>query len=1552
MHMGTAKPMAKVKYYDGVNAAQNAQRSAPDYGLEPFNFNLLDERSRIARLSSTVAQKLLGPIYAFSRAFMPVMPLAGLLHITRDAQVRDILLRPDDFQTPFGPEMSEMGDGATFLLGLEGPEHDRLHAIMQQVIRRDDGEKIAAMSTQFATALLENCAGRIDVVGDLLKRVPGEICLRYFGLKCDEVDALGDWTMAISALLFGDPYGTPATRSLAMNATKRLRFVIDDALSRTQQLYRRCQLPKDSGETLIERLVLLQQVMPVTDAEIRAILLGLATGFIPTNTLAATRMLQVLLDRPDAMEMARTAAAADDLPMMRKIVYEAGRLNPALAPGQWRYCPRDTSLNVDGREKSIKAGTTLLVSTMSAMRDKRAVKEPKRFWPNRTGPDGNWQEPDLVFGIGSHVCMGKHLAIEQISALFMVLLKQANLKPAKGNAGKMQSVGPFPRKLEMTFTSATATQSMFIVMARALPGKSKLELDSEIAKLGNPSGEAMRKALDATGIVHFASIATIEHESGIEIAWELSVDGKQDNAIQVLARECGVLLQPVFGLCGLGNNDNFSDFVTRHVVNIHGKPWGANGLNYNGMNEFAVPSIEKQSRFAGFVERVLSEFLGSEASRGSHAMLALTYVRRILNQDRILALSATPSQLKLMKEAAEEGFDAFQFKPGGVELKLADFKTPTKLGSFISFLRSRDGQVMTVPVLALLTLFGWMFWAQDPSVGFVWRYVGTGLRATLATTFVLAATVFAFFFAIRWAEKTDLVDTSQAPLDHIATIGQTEDAPGYVQNHILAIGEMKPGFLRAFTHAFSLWAIRIIITFNYRPGFVINMGTIHYARWWRVPGTNKTAFYSNFNGSWESYLEDFITRARWGQTAVWSNWKGFPETKFLIFSGAEQGDHFKRWVRTKQQIVPFWYSRFPALTTDQIRNNALIHSGVARARSNSEAEEWLRCFGSMPRVENLIESDEVQAIVFSGLKRLPNSATLVLKLPASPMLGEWLSWISGQTQALDVANAPENAAVTQGLMGSGVIVPGYARDGSVEGYSLAHSLTLTFGDRPLVGDATVYDAAPDPINMSDLADNPQLLGQSDSKQAARRAVFLGISAAGVAHFVPPNAEAARLLEGFPPAFRMGMAKRGRILGDMDATDAKSWRWSDANAEAVLNVYAETPEDLGYVIEVHRALLENYGGCLIHQLECAPAYAEKPDFEHFGYRDGISQPVIRGTGRATRGVPARDVLEPGEFILGYKNGGGYFPPSPVLPAEADMGRILPILSDGDMGRFPDFGDKSIGAAPRDFGRNGSFIVIRELAQDVDGFEAFVERKAKELSGDDLADGQMVYRDLYKLIGQFPDKDWIKAKLMGRWPNGRPLVGNPVNTASPMPGDPDEASCRAAEVENDFTYGSDDPQGLACPFGAHIRRTNPRDSKQPGDIKEQIITNRHRLLRRGRTYTRTGVDGSVEQGLLFVSLCADLERQFEFVQQDWSNSSSFHGLKNEPDPIFGSDTLDTVNDEKCPRNFTIPTPAGPVKLTGMQNFVTVKAGGYFFMPSRSALTWLTDVALNKSVNSEPI
>ena len=1545
--------MPKLKYFEAIKAAQAQTQNSPKPALDAFDFSSIAAKGFSAKLKEALFRKAIQPIYTVGRAFFPVMHLAGIYHICREAQVRDVLSRPDEFCVPFGPEMAELAGGSTFALGVDGPEHGKQNALLRKIINpAKDMETIASLTNQFAAALLENSHGRIDVINDLIKRTVSEVCIRYFGFAVDDSDAFADWTISASALLFGDPTGDPKVRKLALNGSARLCAVFDESIRRAQLLRLRNVNGDVAADTVVDRLVALQhdqsQTDPISDGQIRAILFGLVSGFIPTNTLAAGKMLDALIQRPDAYKSAVAAAkrGAKGREALKLILLEAGRLNPTLSPGQWRYCPSDATIDVNGKSKKIPAGSVLMVSTMSAMRDKRAISHPKRFWPDRVDASGKPVEADLLFGGGVHHCVGKYLAIEQITETFMVLLAAANIRPTPGKAGKLKSIGPYCRNLEMIFDTPSSQQSMFLVIVPVTSGASKQDVDAEIALLGHPAIESVREALEKTDIVHFCSLATIKSEKRLDIIWELNVDGAAPDALATIADQMGGLIRPIFAHGGLAEADNLAEFLTRHVVKLHSKPWGPTGVNFSGTGEFSVSTISEQAKFTRFVEKVLADFLRNNANLGNHPMLALNHVRRILSQDRIIAVTGAADQRALMAEAAREGYDAKQLAPMSATLQLSKFQALSGGDALRRFAKSSDSAVIWVPALFLTILFGWLFWqniAHSSAAGPIWIGLSVTTRTVLATIATLLAVPAVFLMAIRLAERRDISDNKQSSLAHIKAIERNENTPGYAQNHIMAVGELKAGKLRQFTHAFVLWAIRVLIETKFRPGFIHNMGTIHYARWWCLPGTNIAAFYSNFDGSWESYLEDFITRTNYGMTGAWSNWKGFPPTRFLVFKGATDGSRFKRWVRTQQQAVPFWYSRFPTLSTDQIRNNALIHNGIARARSNSEAEEWLRCFGSMPRVENRIESDEVQALAFTGLKQLKFSTCLTVQLPDPGVrMGEWLSWVRGQTQQLDMPEVSLNGPATSGLMESGVIVPVYDVFRTVSGYALANSLTITFGDRPLVGDVSLYESSRAALDPSD----EQKVGIADASQMARRAIFFGCSAAGIAKFDAPNMAAGGLSEGFPSAFRIGMADRGQALGDIGSASARDWRWGDTAsaknvAEAVLFIYAETKEDLTYATTVHAGLLENYGGRVINVTDCAPARIDQSedqhDFEHFGYRDGISQPVIKGTQRSLKNVPVRDIVEPGEFILGYADGQGFFPPSPLVPPEADTAQNLPQLSEADLSRFPDFGSAVSSQLPRDFGRNGSFLVIRELKQDVDGFETFTAQKAEEIKAG--------YRDIYKVIGQYPDKEWVKAKLMGRWTNGRPVIGNPVNRPLSNPASPDFAKCSAAEHENDFTYGADDPQGTACPFGSHIRRSNPRDSKQPGDETEQKISNRHRLLRRGRTYVRKAEDGNIiERGLLFVSLCSDLERQFEFVQQVWCNSPSFHGLANETDPILGADAPDPETGSLAARNFTIPTAAGSIKLTGMQSFVQVMAGGYFFMPSRSALTYLTEISLS--------
>ncbi len=911
----------------------------------------------------------------------------------------------------------------------------------------------------------------------------------------------------------------------------------------------------------------------------------------------------------------------------------------------------------------------------------------------------------------------------------------------------------------------------------------------------------------------------------------------------------------------------------------------------------------------------------TETARGSHPTLILSHLRRILRGDPILKAEATQEQLDLMAEAKQESFDAFSCVTNEMRLQLTNYRENSHSQKAIAFAQSRDARPFWFGLLALSALCGALFW---PSFGgsLASKIPLVALSALLTAATIALLTLVSLMAIVRIHEKREKVYERDAPLTKLKDIVAAENPPGYQQNHVMAVGRLKKGLFRKLLHAFSLWSIRMAIVHWFRPGLINHMGTIHYARWWQVPGTQTVSFYSNFDGSWESYLEDFIMRNRWGQAAAWSNWEGFPETRFMVFGGAGNADGFKRWVRVVQQIAPFWYSRFPDLTTERIRNNGIIQIGVGLAESATEAEEWLRCFSSMPRTENRIESDEVQALVFRGMKRLPYSTCLTVKLPnASGDLGEWLCWLRGKPMKAQGLVGPGNEAAIQLLVDEGILVSVPRPDGREDEYALSHAMTIAFGDRPLDGG-----------NIA--ADNQSCTHNRDAQAAMAQAVILGLSATGIEKFEAPNSAEGALFSEFPGPFRMGMSGRSRILGDEGINATDSWRWHDGAdgdeaVEAVLMLYAADEDALARMVQTHQALLENHGGKLVSQIQCAPAWPEpeKADFEHFGFRDGISQPVIKGSSRTTKGMPKRDLAEPGEFILGYRDSMGYFPASPKLPKESDMAGALPVAVDENLSKYPDFGNPNLSDSPRDFGRNGTFLVIRELKQDVDGFENFVDQAAGELSEGGL-------KDLYKVVGQIPDREWVKAKLMGRWTNGRPLIGNPVFC-------PAHADNLAAETENDFIYGEDDPHGLACPFGSHIRRTNPRDSRLPGNEGALDISNRHRILRRGRPYTR---DQNDEKGLLFACFCTDIERQFEFVQQFWSNASSFHGLEDEPDPIIGASSVDPDANEEKDRVFTIPTSAGPVRLEGLRNVVQVMGGGYFFVPSRSALSWLSETALH--------
>ena len=192
----------------------------------------------------------------------------------------------------------------------------------------------------------------------------------------------------------------------------------------------------------------------------------------------------------------------------------------------------------------------------------------------------------------------------------------------------------------------------------------------------------------------------------------------------------------------------------------------------------------------------------------------------------------------------------------------------------------------------------------------------------------------------------------------------------------------------------------------------------------------------------------------------------------------------------------------------------------------------------------------------------------------------------------------------------------------------------------------------------------------------------------------------------------------------------------------------------------------------------------------------------------------------------------------------------------------------GSGAADFGRNGSYLVFRQLLQDVYGFWSFMDQAARDLDGTSRR------------------REWLAAKMVGRWPSGAPLVLAP---------DRDDQALADADG---FMFHNNDREGRGCPIGAHIQHANPETHRTAAWRPEiASLSNRHRLLRRGRTYgdplvdsmdpeaILTKGDDGKERGLHFICLNANISRQFEFVQSSWCNNPQFRALHDEVDPLIG-------------------------------------------------------------------
>jgi deferrochelatase/peroxidase EfeB len=412
-----------------------------------------------------------------------------------------------------------------------------------------------------------------------------------------------------------------------------------------------------------------------------------------------------------------------------------------------------------------------------------------------------------------------------------------------------------------------------------------------------------------------------------------------------------------------------------------------------------------------------------------------------------------------------------------------------------------------------------------------------------------------------------------------------------------------------------------------------------------------------------------------------------------------------------------------------------------------------------------------------------------------------------------------------------------------------------------------------------------------------------------------------LLMQFSAEFYSGMTSpesRSRRLGDTGANAPQHWEWGgpDSVPDVLLMLYAQAGELESWIQSTQdsrwRLAFE-----LLKRLNTSNLQEREP----FGFADGISQPAPDWRQQRT---PQKDELEYGnslalgEVLLGYPNEYRKYTQRPLVES-----------NDGEQ----PFSPAEDAPGKLDFARDGTFVVLRHLEQDVKGFWRFLDREANS----------------------DPEKREQLAEFMvGRKMDGTPLVPLSGTIAGTYP---------KTAAQNQFTFEGD-AEGVLCPRGAHIRRANPRNADLPHSdgLLERVLhtfgfgnaqysddvvasTRFHRMIRRGREYgSKVAPDEAVldggdtgGHGIYFICIVANILRQFEFVQNSWIMRSKFDALTDESDPLIGN----REPTAGCPvtSSFTLQQKMGlPERLFDLPQFVTVRGGAYFFLPGIRTLRYL--------------
>lgn len=391
---------------------------------------------------TTQAFALAPTIFAILRRIKPILRLGSTVIVSRYDDVREVFNNDAVFDTPYKAHIEVLTSGEPFFLGMrDTPEYRRDLAAMRRVFTDADLPMLGERAEAMAQAIIDQADGRIEVVGELVRKVTFDLYADYIGIPQPPTGNLDVWSTRLFEFQF---LGTPKDTELRAEVdviAPALRAHIDATIAQRKasrkkkdDVLGRCLALQAGGDALY------------SDVFIRTSLLCMMVGGPPQVPMVTPQALEQLLRRPRALADAQTAARAGDDALLWKITREAMRFDP-LAPGVQRVAVTDGVIAPGlARQTRIKPGMHVLVGFASAMMDPRRLRDPNIFNARR-------QDHEYIhFGHGLHECFGLFMNRATLHRILKPLLVQNNLRRAPGSAGHLRKRGLFADRLHVTYS--------------------------------------------------------------------------------------------------------------------------------------------------------------------------------------------------------------------------------------------------------------------------------------------------------------------------------------------------------------------------------------------------------------------------------------------------------------------------------------------------------------------------------------------------------------------------------------------------------------------------------------------------------------------------------------------------------------------------------------------------------------------------------------------------------------------------------------------------------------------------------------------------------------------------------------------------------------------------------------------------------------------------------------------------------------------------------------------------------------------------------------------